>query len=110
MTLNVLLLAFRKAATSRPLCQGALSIIRNTLPHLWRRTLRNLTKRFLVFLLQNENTKCLLDLAPITLIESCLKFMRATGLLPLGAQPLERIGMRPKVASSWQATTKPFFL
>ena len=41
-------------------------------------------------------------------IDSCLKFMRATGLLPLRAHPLLRIGMRPKVASSSQATTNPF--
>ena len=57
--------------------------------------------------LQKEKMNALCVLAPIALIESCLKFMRATGLLPLGAQPLLRMGMRPKVASSWQATTNP---
>ena len=75
MTLNVFLLAFRKSATSRPLCQGALSIIRNTRLHLFCSCLKNLTKRRLVFLLQKEKMNALCVLAPIALIESCLKFM-----------------------------------
>src|SRR3990167_1173009 len=84
--------------------------IKNTLCHLFRSSLQNFKKAFWFFFDENINTKAHLLLAPNIFVYSYAWLITATGLLPFLAQPLDTIGIKPKVASSSVATTKPFFL
>lgn len=66
LILNVFLWVFRYSSTILPLCQGALSVNKHTLPHSLRKESRCFTKIFWFFFLLKENTKLRLLRVPNT--------------------------------------------
>lgn len=93
-----------------PLCAGAPSTKRRTLFHLSKSLEENFMKSLFFLSFENMNTKLFLLRAAKTLVYLFSWCTSTIGLPPVFAHPLDTRGIKPNVASSSAATTKPFFL
>lgn len=105
--LNVFLCRRQNSSTSLPWCAGPLSRKSRTRPQRRSASIRKRMKSRCLLRLLKMYANPFRVLAPKTFVQTFLWLIRTTGLLPRRAQPRVTSGIKPKVASSWAATTNP---